>query len=84
METQKITLILSKNVLHRAEQMAAERQVLLPDLLAQMVTELVLSEDRCHAAAERQLALLAQGLDLGTQGKASWTRDELHDRPLRP
>ena len=80
METQNITLALSKDVLHRARKLALERRTSLSALLAQMVTDLVEQEDRYNAACERQLALLAQGLDFGTQGEASWTRDELHER----
>ena len=80
METQNITLALSKDVLHRARMLAVERRTSLSALLAQMVTELVEREDRYRAASERQLALLAQGFDLGTQGEASWTRDDLHER----
>lgn len=80
METQNITLALPKEVLHRARQMAVERHTSLSALLAQMVMDLVQQEDRYRAASVRQLALMAQGLDLGTQGNASWSRDELHER----
>jgi hypothetical protein len=80
METQNITLALPKEVLHRARQMAVERHTSLSALLAQMVMDLVQQEDRYRAASVRQLALMAQGLDLGTHGNASWSRDELHER----
>jgi hypothetical protein len=60
--------------------MAVERHTSLSALLAQMVMDLVQQEDRYRAASVRQLALMAQGLDLGTHGNASWSRDELHER----
>ena len=32
------------------------------------------------AARERSLALLHEGVDLGTRGHAAWSRDDLHER----
>jgi len=31
-------------------------------------------------AKERSLALLRDGLNLGTNGRVTWSRDELHER----
>lgn len=80
METQNITLALPKELLQQARQLAVKRRTSLSAMLAQMIAELVEQEDQYHAASERQIALMAQGLDLGSQGAVTWTRDELHER----
>jgi len=80
METQNITLAIPKDILQRARELAVARRTSLSAMLTQMLLELVSREDRYRTASERQIALMAQGLDLGTQGTATWTRDELHER----
>ena len=80
METQNITLALPKELLVRARQLAVARRTSLSAMLAHMLTELVEQDVRYRAASERQVALMTQGLDLGSQGAATWTRDELHER----
>ena len=48
----------------------------------------MLLEEQVHAphgyaeARERMLRRLETGYDLGTGGKATWTREELHERVL--
>jgi hypothetical protein len=57
-----------------------ERQISLADLLTQALAEIV---DRCkpyEKDRQRHLTWLKRGADLGTQGKISCTREELHDR----
>lgn len=80
MDTQNITLALPKELLQQARRLAVARRTSLSAMLAQMITELVEQDDRYHAASERQIALMSQGLDLGSHGAAAWTRDELHER----
>ena len=80
MNTQNVTLALPKELLTRARQLAVARRTSLSAMLAQMIAELVEQDDRYRAASERQIALMTQGLDLGSQGTATWTRDELHER----
>ena len=80
METQNITLALPKELLLRARQLAVVRRTSLSAMLAQMIAELVEQDARYRAASERQIALMAQGLDVGSQGTATWTRDNLHER----
>lgn len=80
METQNITLALPKELLVRARQLAVARRTSLSAMLAQMIAELVEQDDRYRAASERQIARMADGLDLDSQGAAILARDELHDR----
>ena len=80
MNTQNITLAVPKDVLHRARQLAVERHTSLSALVTQIIVDLVDEDGRYRAACERQLAILDQGLNLDTQGAATWTREELHER----
>lgn len=80
METQNITLAIPKNVLRKAKLLATERHMSLSSLLTQMIADVVDRQDRYHAARDRQIAWLEQGLDLGTQGSIAWRREELHER----
>jgi len=78
--TQNITLAIPKDVLHKARRLAVERHSSLSALVTQIITSLVDEDDRYRTACERQLAILDQGLSLNTQGAATWTREELHER----
>jgi hypothetical protein len=83
METQNITVSLPKMLLRRAQLLAAERQTTLSSLLEEMLAKIVDQDDqddRHEKAKQRQLVWLRQGVDLGTQGKITWTREELHER----
>lgn len=80
METQNITIALSRELLRKVKQLATERETSISALLAQTLRELVERDERYRAASERQLLLLQEGLVWGTEGRADWTRDELHAR----
>lgn len=80
METQNITLAIPKDVLHKARRLAVERHTSLSSMVTQIIVDMVDQEGAYAAARDRQLAILEQGLNLGTQGAAAWTREELHER----
>lgn len=80
METQNVTLSIPKDILRRAKMIAIERDTSLSGLLTQTLEEIVVQADEYSQARDRHLDLLAQGLDLGTQGIATWSREELHER----
>ena len=80
METQNVTLAIPKEVLLKARQLAVEQRTSLSALMTQIITDLVDQDDRYRAALERQLVMLEQGFELGSQGTAAWTREELHER----
>ena len=68
-----------KDLLHKAKRIAVNRRKSSSGLLTEMIEDLVSSEEYAQAR-DRQIARLKRGLDLGTRGQASWTRDELHER----
>ncbi len=80
MKTQNITLSLPKDILLKVKLLAVKRQTSVSGLLTQTLEELVRQEEAYAHAQLRHLQLLDQGIDLGTGGQISWTRDELHER----
>ncbi len=80
MDTQNITLAIPKDVLHKARQIAVERQTSLSSMVTQVILDLVEHEDAYQAACDRQLTYLGRGMNLGTQGAVTWTRESLHER----
>lgn len=79
METQNVTLSLPKELLRQAKHLAIERGTSLSGLLVQLLKEATKSKDEYMEAKEHHLALFDK-LDLGTEGKAGWTRGDLHVR----
>jgi HSP90 family molecular chaperone len=81
METQNVTLAISKESLRRAKKMAIQQQTSLSRLLSNLIDEIAAQEESYYEVAkQRHLALLKKGFNLGTHGKATWTREELHER----
>ena len=80
MDSQNITLSVPKDILRRVKHIAVDRQTSVSGLMLEMLEDLVRHDDAYVQARERQLALMKKGFDLGTNGIATWTRDELHER----
>ena len=78
--TQNITLAIPKDILRKAKILAVEKNTSLSGLLTQTLKELVEKQETYDQARHRNLTLLEHGLDLGTQGKTNWEREELHER----
>jgi hypothetical protein len=49
-------------------------------MLSRYLEEIVLRDEAYSNARRRHLAVLKEGLDLGTEGVSGWTREELHER----
>lgn len=80
MANRNITLSLPENELQRARVLAAHRGTSVSALLTQTLRDMVDREDGYTLARTRSLELLQSGADLGTAGRTSWSRDELHER----
>ncbi len=78
--TQNITLAIPRDILRKAKILAIEKNTSLSGLLTQTLRELVERQESYDQARQRNLTLLDRGLDLGTQGKMNWEREELHER----
>lgn len=79
-ETQNITLSIPKHVLQEVKLIAVEQGQSISGLMTQMLQELVERRIQYHLAQQRQIALMESGLNLGTGGQITWTRDSLHER----
>jgi hypothetical protein len=77
---QNITLSLPREDLREARILAARRGTSVSQLLARLLRETVERETGYDTAKERSLALLRQGMDLGTSGRVAWSRDNLYER----
>lgn len=80
MEKQNITLSLPKDVLRRIKVLAAERGSSVSALMEGLLEQHLARHEGYEQANKRQAALLEKGLDLGTYGDRSWSREELHER----
>ena len=80
MANQNITLSLPEEDLRAARILAARRGTSVSQLLARVLRETVERETGYDTARERSLALLHEGIDLGTSGQVNWSRDDLHER----
>lgn len=79
-ETQNITLSIPKHVLQEIKLIAVEQGQSISGLMTQMLQELVERRIQYRLAQQRQIALMEVGLNLGTNGHITWTRDSLHER----
>jgi len=79
-KTQNITLSVPKSILQKAKILAVKKNVSLSSLLTQTLATLVFEDENYEKARQRNIRLLRKGLDLGTGGKATWSREDLHDR----
>lgn len=79
-DKQNVTLSLPRDVLHKVELLAAQREISVSELLTSELERLVAQEESYARARQRHLRLLEKGLNLGTHGQIHTTRDELHER----
>ena len=69
-----------KELLKKAKAMAASKEKSLSELLRESLEEKIKEASGYKKAKDRQMDLLNQGIDLGTKGRMTITREELHAR----
>jgi hypothetical protein len=79
-DNQNITLSLPRELLKQAKRVAADRDTSVSALMTEALGRLADEDRRYSSARRRALAALRSARSLGTQGRRSWSRDELHDR----
>ena len=79
-ERQNITLSLPVTLLRRVKRLAAQRETSVTALMIEALRRVGEEDRRFAAARRRNLAALAAARSLGSGGRASWTRDTLHER----
>ncbi len=80
MDRQNVTLSLPKTLLKKAKIVAAQEEKSLSELMREVLRGKVEQQTGYAKAKQRHISLLKKGLNLGTKGRFSYTRDELHDR----
>ena len=80
METQNITLAISKDILLKVKLLAVKRQTSVSRFLTETLERIVEQEDAYAHARQRHLLRLDQSTDLGTGGQISTRREDLHER----
>jgi len=73
-------LSLPKDILRNAKAAAAINDKSLSAFLLEALKDKLAENRDYDAAMRRQMKGLKQGLALGTGGKITWTREELHER----
>ena len=79
-ENQNITLSIPREVLKRVKRLAADRDTSVSALMTEALSRLADDDRRYSAARKRTLAAMKSARSLGTRGRRTWTRDELHER----
>jgi hypothetical protein len=79
-DTQNITLSLPRALLKRVKRVAADRDTSVSALMTDALSRLADEDRRYSAARKRALSALRSSRSLGTQGRRTWSRDDLHDR----
>ena len=80
MDRQNVTLSLPRSLLRKAKVIAAKKERSLSELMKEAIEEKVKEDTGYKKARERQLRLLKKGLNLGTKGNITFSREELHAR----
>lgn len=80
MERQNVTLSLPKALLKKAKVIAAQAEKSLSELLREALEKKVMEGMGYEKARKRHARLLKKGLDLGTKGHYSVSRETLHER----
>jgi predicted DNA-binding protein len=77
---QNITLSLPKEILKKGKMLAAKKGVSLNELVRELLQVNTEDAEEYQASAERQIKRMRGGIQLGTKGKITWKRDQLHQR----
>jgi len=75
-----VTLSLPESLLRRFRIFAASRNQSMTSVMAEAIRTLMDQEQQREKAKRRFLERLREGRDLGTHGKARWSREEIHER----
>lgn len=80
METRNATFRLPVELLSRAKQVAAQRNISVNTLVREALTRETSGGKEYQAAMDRQLKLMDAGLELRTEGEEYASRDSLYER----
>jgi Arc/MetJ-type ribon-helix-helix transcriptional regulator len=78
--SRNITLSLPRDLLRQIKRLAADRDTSVSAMMIEALKRLADEDRRYSAARKRALAALGSARSLGTGGRRTWSRDELHER----
>jgi len=79
-DTQNVTLSVPRELLRRVKRLAADRDTSVSALMTEALSRLADEDRRYSVAQKRALAAMKSARSLGTRGRRTWTRGELHER----
>ena len=79
-DNRNITLSLPRELLKRIKRIAADRDTSVSAMMIEALSRLADEDRRYSAARKRALDALRSARSLGTGGRRTWSRDELHER----
>lgn len=79
-DKQNITLALPKRLLRRVKVAAAERETSMSAIIVRLLEDFLRGEGDYERAMRDEISRMRRGYELGSEGKAAWTRDALHER----
>jgi hypothetical protein len=79
-EKRNITLSLPAELLKKVKRLAADQEVSVSSLMVTSLARLVDEDRRYSSARKRALSAMRSAGSLGTHSRATWSRDELHER----
>ena len=80
MKRQNVTLSLPRSLLKKAKVLAASEEKSLSEFLKESLEKKIEETNGYKRSKRRQLKLLKEGFDLGTKGRITISRADLHDR----
>lgn len=80
MLSRNVTLSLPVALVKKAKILAAREEKSLSQMMRETLEEKVTQKSGYWQAWQRQKKWLEKGFDLGTGGRVTWTREELHER----
>lgn len=80
MQKQNVTLSLPKTLLKSAKALAVSKDTSLSEFFKIVLEEKVREATGYASARDRQVRMIGQGFDFGTNGRISCSRESLHDR----
>ena len=79
-ENQNITLSVPRDLLKRIKRLAVDRDTSVSSLMTEALARVADEDRRYSAVRKRALAALQSARSLGTNGRRTWSRDDIHER----
>jgi predicted transcriptional regulator len=79
-KTRNVTITIPQDLLRQLKIVAAKQDTSISAMVTKALRQIADEENGYAKARRGMLEDLRKGFSLGTRGKISWTRDDLHER----